>query len=217
MIKLVIFDFDDTLSMTEEIFFRVENQIAEKMGFAPMSRDAHQKNWGQPVKKAILERIPGIDPDEFMKQHKELMPVLVKENVVDHITDEKIQALKKLKSGGMRMAILTSRLLQEAEHLLDEEHHVNKYIEKIYHAENSDFLKPDPRVFDKILGEFGTTPGEAVYVGDSLSDAVSAKGAGLHFIAYLENGLRDESDFVSVSVDFFTKSFPEIIGYIEKN
>ncbi len=217
MIKLVIFDFDDTLSMTEEIFFRVENQIAEKMGFAPMSRRAHQKNWGQPVKKAILERIPGIDPDEFMRLHQELMPDLVKDKVVDHITDEKIQTLKTLKRDGLRMAILTSRLLQEAEHLLNEEHHVNKYIEKIYHADNSDFLKPDPRVFDKILAEFKTDPRESVYVGDSLSDAISAKGAGLHFIAYLENGLRKESDFESVEVDYFTKSFPKIIEYIEKN
>lgn len=217
MIKLVIIDFDDTLSLTEEAFFKIENLIAEKLGFLPMTRDAHQKNWGKPVKEAILERIPGIDPEEFMKTHKEVFPEFLREGKADIISEKNIDTLKKLKSMGKSLAILTSRTFQEAEHLIDKNHHLNKWIKKIYHTDNSKYLKPDPRVFDQILENFNVKTEEAVYIGDSLGDGMSAKGAGIHFIALLESGLRTKEYFKSVPVDYFAKTFPKILPYIEKN
>lgn len=216
MIKLVIIDFDDTLSLTEEGFFEIENQIAEKLGFPPMTRHAHQKNWGKPLGKALLERIPGVNIEAFMKIHRELLPGFVQEGKVDVISDKNITTLKKLKNNGKHLAILTSRSFQEVEHLLDKNHKLNNWIEKIYHIDNSKYLKPDPRVYDQILEDFNIRPDETVCVGDSLGDATSAKGAGINFIALLESGLRTKDDFKSVSVDFFAKSFPEILSYIER-
>ncbi len=218
MIKLVITDFDDVLSLTEEACFKIENHIAEKLGFPPMTRDIHQKNWGKPVREAILERIPGINPEAFMKiLHKEVLPKFVRQGKIDVISNENIDTLKKLKSDGKRLAILTSRTSHEVKHLLDENHRLNKWIEKIYHTGNSKYLKPDPRVFDQILENFNVKPYETIYIGDSLGDAISARGAGIHFIALLESGLRTREDFKSVHVDFFAQTFPEILSYIEKN
>lgn len=217
MIKLVIIDFDDTLSLTEEACFEIENHIAEKLGFPPMTRKTHQKNWGKPVKEAILERIPGINSKAFMKVLAEILPRFVQKGKIDAISDDNIHTLKKLKNNGKHLAILTSRSFQEVEHLLDENHHLNKLIEKIYHSDNSKYLKPDPRVFDQIIVNFNVKPHEAVYIGDSLGDAISAKGAGIHFIALLESGLRAKEDFKQASVDFFAQTFPEILLYIEKN
>lgn len=217
MIKLIIIDFDDTLSLTEEAFYHIENHIAGKLGFPPMSRVAHQKNWGKPVKEAITKRIPGIDPDKFMEIHKEVLPGFVNSGKVDSISQENIETLKKLKTQDKELAILTSRTFNETRHLLDGNHHINKWITKIYHADNSKYLKPDPKVFDQILKDFNVKPQEAIYIGDSIGDGISAKGAGIHFIAVLESGLRTKEDFNSIQVDFFARSFPEIIHYIERN
>lgn len=217
MIKLVITDFDDVLSLTEEACFKIENHIAKKLGFPPMTRKNHQKNWGKPVKEAILERIPGIDPEAFMNTLKEDLPKFVQEGKIDVVSDENINALKKLKNDGKRLAILTNRSFHEIKHLLDESHHLSKWIEKIYHINNSRYLKPNPKVFDQILEDFNTKPHEAIYIGDSLGDAICAKGANIHFIALLESGLRTKEDFKSVHVDFFAQTFPEILSYIEKN
>jgi len=214
MIKLVIIDFDDTLSLTEEAFFKIENCIAKKMGYPPMKRAAHQKNWGKPVKKAISERIPGINPDKFMEMHKKILPSFVKDGKVDVVSDKNIKTLKTLKNNGKHLVILTSRTFHEVEHLLDKNHHLNKWIEKIYHADNSKYLKPDPKVFNQSFTDFNVKPQETVYIGDSISDGVSAKEAGIHFIALLESGLRAKKDFKSIHVDFFANAFPEIIKYI---
>jgi len=125
-----------------------------------------------------------------------------------------IKTLAALKKDGKILAILTSRTTQEAKHLLDKNHHINKWIEKIYHADNLKYLKPDARAFEQVLLDFNVKPDEAVYIGDSISDGICAKGAGLHFIALLESGLRTKEDFKSVSVDFFANTFPEIVDYL---
>lgn len=214
MLKLVVLDFDDTLSLTEEATFKIENLIAEKLGFPPMDREAHRKNWGMPIKQAIVERIPGIDPDRFMEELKVVLPDQVKLGNIDAISDANIQTLKELKAAGKHLAILTSRSYQEVEHLLDENHHINSLVEKIYHMDNSKYHKPDPRAFGQILADFSVSPEEALYVGDSIGDAAAAKGAGLHFIADLESGLRTKEDFSHLPVDHFVQTFPEILTYI---
>jgi len=214
MIKLVIIDFDDTLSLTEEACFMIENHIAKKMGYPPMKRAAHQKNWGKPIKKAISERIPGINPDKFMEMHKKILPSFVRDGKVDVVSDKNIKTLKTLKNNGKHLVILTSRTYHEVEHLLEKNHFINEWVDKIYYADISRYSKPNPRVFKQILDDFDIQPEEAVYVGDSISDGMSAKGAKLHFIASLKSGLRTKENFESIPVDYFVNAFPEIIDYI---
>lgn len=217
MIKLVIIDFDDTLSLTEEACFRLENETARQLGFPPMTREAHLKNWGKPVEQAIVERITGIDPKEFMKKLESTHNQYIQEGRIDIVSEKNLKFLDSLKASGKKLAILTSRSLQEAKHLLHDDHMLGKKIEKFYHKDNSEYLKPDPRVFDQILSDFAVSPHEAVYLGDSLSDAIATKAAGLHFIAVLESGLKTEEDFNHLTVDFFATTLPEALSYISVN
>jgi phosphoglycolate phosphatase len=214
MIKVVIIDFDDTLCLTEEACFHLENAVAEEMGFQPMSREVHKANWGQPLDIAIPVRVPGIDVPHFMEKLSVRLEQYVHEGKVDSIQDKNLEALDELLASGRRLAILTSRTYGEAKHLLDTNHPLNQRMEKIYHKDNSDFHKPDPRVFDKILADFEVAPHEAVYVGDAVTDAIAAKEAGLHFIAVLESGLRTPDDFSGKCVDLFVNSFTDVVPYL---
>lgn len=214
MIKLVILDFDDTLSMTEEACFLIESEAVARLGYAQMTREAHLKNWGLPLDQAILERVPGINVNDFLAKVEEVRAEFIKENKADLISNENMQFLDTLKSNGKRLAILTSRSLPESIHLLQKEHALNKKIEKFYHKDNSIFIKPNPRVFEKILKDFGVMPNESIYVGDTVEDGICAKSAGLHFIAVLESGLRKKEDFNSIVVDFFATTLPEAFSYI---
>ncbi len=216
MIKLVAFDFDDTLSLNEEAGFEIENYIAKQLGFPPMTRKVHQEDWGLPIRQALPNRIPGVDPEAFMKLFEQTLSAFADEGKMDIIAPKNIKTIKKLKGDGKRLAILTARSFHEAEHLLDESHHINKFVEKIYHADSSRYMKPDPRVFDQVLEDFQVLPHEVVYVGDSLTDAIAAKEAGLHFIALLESGLRTREVFDSVQVDYFAQTFEDILDYIKK-
>lgn len=215
MIKLVIIDFDDTLCLTEEACFHMENEVANSLGFPSMSRITHQENWGKPLAEAIIKRFPGINADKFMEKLALTIPKYTKEGKLDAILPQNLQTLDKLKKSGKKLAILTSRTFAEVTHLLHEKHPLNKRIEMFYHRDNSDYVKPDPRVFDKILAHFKVKPSEAVYIGDALSDALVTNKAGIHFIALLESNLRSKKDFSKYKVDCFASKFPDILKYLK--
>lgn len=202
--------------MTESACFYLENATAEKMGFAPITRQAHLQNWGKPIDQAIVDRIPGINPEAFMQQLEIEHRKFIKLGKIDTTSPINLSFLDNIKAIGKKQAILTSRSLREVRHLLNQDHPLAQRIDAFYHKDNTDFMKPDPRVFDKVFKDFSLSPDETVYIGDSLGDAISAKSAGMHFIAVLESGLRSHDDFQTVYVDFFATTLPEASAYIEK-
>ncbi|OGK62615.1 hypothetical protein A2334_03415 [Candidatus Roizmanbacteria bacterium RIFOXYB2_FULL_38_10] len=215
MIKLVIIDFDDTLSLTEKACLTIENHIAKQMGFPPMDHRTHLKNWGTPIRDAIKERIPGINEDEFMVRLEKTLPEFIERNEVDVISDINLEVLDRLKMLGLKLAILTSRTMGEVKHLIHIDHSLSKRLDGFYHKDNLQHSKPNPHVFKEILSRFKVGPSEAVYMGDSLSDAICAKGAGLHFVALLESKIRTRDDFKGIKVDFFADTFSQIIDYVK--
>lgn len=214
MIKVVLLDFDDTLCLTEKDCFLMENAIAKDMGFSPMTRQIHQQTWGKPLQDIITTRIPGINPQRFMQQIEEKMPEYIKEGKLDSVSKEILDVLHSLKKAEKQLAIVTSRSLVEVKHLLHETHPLTNLLDAFYHRDNLEYLKPDPRVFDKVIRDFSVQPQDCVYVGDSVSDAKAANGANIHFIGVMESGIREKSDFSDNTVDFFANKFTDILPYI---
>ncbi len=210
MIKLVAIDVDDTLCMTEEACFHMENEAAAQLGYPPMERAVHRHNWGHPLEEAITKRFPGIHVGRFMRELTKLVPQYVSQGKLDDIQATTLNALDTLRNQGVSLAILTSRSSKEVTHFLEKNHPLQKRIQGFYHKDNSEFGKPDPRVFIQILKQFEVLPHESVYIGDTVTDAQCAKSAGLYFIATLENNLRSQSDFAHTSVDAFIRNFTEV-------
>lgn len=218
MIEAVIIDFDDTLCLTEEACFNLENETLRRMGRTPMDRGIHQTTWGQPLYDAIQKRSPGIDPDGFW----EIMPSIHEEYIgqgqIDVVTEENLATLDRIAALGKKIMILTSRTEIEVRHLLTPSHELTSRVTSFYHKDNMKHHKPDPRAFEVIEHDHGLSASACVYVGDSPSDAIAAKGAGLHFIASLEAGLRTKKDFDGLFADVFIDKFTELdkaIGVLE--
>lgn len=214
MITTVVIDFDDTLCLTEAACFELENETLTRIGREPMSRDIHIATWGKPLFEAILERSPGVDVEEFKRAYHPIIQEYTESGKLDAIPAQNFVALDTLTEQGYNLMILTSRTLVEVTHLLEPDHGLTSRIKKFYHKDNTQFHKPDPRVFDELLQENDLTPNECVYVGDSLSDAVATKSAGMHFVACLESGLREKQDFNEHNVDEFINTFAELPGAI---
>lgn len=215
MIEAVIIDFDDTLCLTEESCFGLENEVLRRMGRTPMDREVHRQTWGQALGDAIRVRSPGIDLDAFWL----LMPAVHQEFIangqVDIVADENLQALDELASLGKKVMILTSRTEAEVGHLIDPSHHLSSRLTGFYHKDNTDYHKPDPRTFEVIERDHGLRPEQCVYVGDSPGDAAASKGAGMLFVASLEGGIRTPDDFSEYKVDQFINKFPDIVTAVE--
>lgn len=213
-ITLVATDFDDTLCLTEKVTFHMENEIVTEMGYPAMTHLAHKRDWGRPLELAIADRVPGIDVREFLNRFALKMPEYVKNGRIDTIPEENLATLGELKEVGKNIVVVTSRSAIEAQHLLDPHSKLTNLVDAFYHGGNSDYMKPDPRVFDKVMSQFQIHPRDAVYIGDAVTDGISANGAGMHFIAVMESGVHRTSDFADVKVDHFVKKFSDILDIL---
>ena len=54
--------------------------------------------------------------------------------------------------------------------------------------------KPDPRVFDRVLGLLGVSSTDTVYIGDEIKDYEAARSAGMLFIG-VETGMSTREEF----------------------
>ena len=207
MIKAVIVDFDDTLCMTETAAFTMTNEILVAMGRTPNTHEAHQKRWGKPVFEAIKEDSPGIDVAEFRTRFEKKLADWVTSKRLDNVPLANLEALDELIAEGREVFILTSRGHSEVEHLIAPDHDLAARIKMFYYRDNMQFHKPDPRAFTMLLSDHQLQPEECVYIGDSLSDAAAAMGAGLHFVACLEAGLRTRAEFAELAVERFIDHF----------
>jgi HAD superfamily hydrolase (TIGR01509 family) len=219
MIKLVLLDFDDTLCLSEEACFHFENEVAASMGFTPMSREVHKLTWGQHLQEAITERIPGINAELFMKHFEEKVPEAIKAGRFDSVPQANLAILDTIKDEGKKIAVVTSRSLIEVQSIMDKAHPLSALVDKFYHRDNLEHMKPDPRVFNKALYEFDVMPIECAFVGDTLKDGFAAKNAGMDFIAVLESGLVMKESFLNanIQVDYFAEKFTDILPYIQQN
>ncbi len=210
MIKAVIVDFDDTLCLTEQACFDLENQVLAMMGRPPMSRDVHIKTWGQLFRDAMKVRSPGTDLDEFFRLIDIEQAKWALQGKIDIVDELNLAALDALIAQGKKVYVLTSRTHQELRHILAPDHGLASRVTAFYYREIMEFHKPDPRAFDLLLKDSGLARLECVYVGDSPSDAMAAKRGDLHFVASLESGIRSEKDFDGLDADLFIYRFADL-------
>lgn len=83
------------------------------------------------------------------------------------------------------LAIFTGRTRKELEYTLNR-HKSGAFWTRIITVEGVKLPKPDPEGLLKILGN--RDPGEALYIGDNVDDALAAKAAGIPFVGVLSRG-----------------------------
>jgi HAD superfamily hydrolase (TIGR01549 family) len=216
MIKAVIIDYDDTLCLTEQDCFKLENDALRRMGRDRMPREIHKQTWGQPLFEAISVRSPGIDVEAFKTVYHPLIDEYIREEKLDTIPKANYLALDELTKRGKLLFLLTSRTHGELKHMLEPDHLLSSTIKAFYYKDNMQYHKPDPRAFDELLKENGLRAENCIYVGDSISDAAASKKAGLKFIASLESGLRQKSDFLPGQVDKYIDKFSDIVQAVSE-
>jgi len=126
------------------------------------------------------------------------------------------QVLEKLKSEGVRMAIVTSRslLLRSIVPTLQLCGLYN-YFDTIVTSQDVPKPKPEPYQHSLALKRLNTQPARAISVGDSPEDIIGAKGAGTLAAAYTK-GFHTLEELSKWAPDFIIDDLervPEIIKY----
>ncbi len=176
--QLLIFDLDGTLVDSEADLAASVNAARVATGRPPLSTALIASYIGQGVnvlmRRALGEEAPQAEVDQAVK--------LFLEYYRDHMLDNTapypgvLEALDALR--GRTMAVLTNKPVRFSRHLLKGLGLAERFI-TVYGGNSFEQKKPDPVGVFKLLEETGAAPRATLIVGDSETDILTGRNAGI--------------------------------------
>lgn len=193
MLDTVVFDLDGTLLDTLNDLANSVNYALAKHRLPTRTIPEVRRFLGNGIRYLMKKSV-----GDNMQDDCEFEPVFqsFRSHYVEHCLDTTqpypgiMPLLKALKQRGIKMAIVSNKLhpaVQELAHRFFE-----GYISSAVGESLTVRRKPNPDAVLAALNELGSTPNNAIYVGDSEVDLETSKNAGLR-CALVTWGFRDES------------------------
>lgn len=215
MKKAVIFDLDGTLLNTLDDLADSTNYALSKFGYPTRTIDEVRQFVGNGVAKLIERAIPeGKNNPNFEKCLS-----IFKENYAQNMYNKTapyngiIEMLSNLKSKGIKIAVVSNKFDLAVKELC------KKYFEGFidFAAGENEAQgikkKPAPDTVISVLNEFNFAPEDAVYVGDSDVDIMTAKNSKMPCIS-VTWGFRDEKFLLENGATILINAPSEIYNHL---
>jgi pyrophosphatase PpaX len=205
----VLFDLDGTLIDTVELIVRsFQHTTAYHLG-APLERAAVVATIGRPLHDCLEELAPGRGADlyatyrEFNRaQHDALVQPV----------PEALEAVCALWERGYRLGLVTSKSRDGAGRAIAR-YALARLLDVIVCLEDTVHHKPAPDPLLHAAAQLGLAPGEALYVGDSTFDVLSAQAAGMPMAAVLW-GAGTEAALSALHPDYLLGTPGELLNLL---
>lgn len=184
--KLVIYDCDGVMLDTLESNYIFYNSVMEFLGRPLLDRTnlrdrdvLHTYSFNNVMEYFFAGDDRREDAWAFAKtiHYRDLAPFM-------RMEDGLIKTLERLKES-VSLAVCTNRATSME--MIIEDFGLSGYFSCVMTAAQVSNPKPHPEPLLKVLDHFGLEPGEALFVGDGEVDMLSARDAGVPFIAYKSN------------------------------
>lgn len=195
MLKAIIFDLDGTLinlafdykkAKAEVISFlinsKVDGKVLDENKSIYLNIEAAinymKKEFGEEHAKIIKEKAFDI-VDKYEKEEIEKAS----------LRDNALSLINYIKSKGMKIAICTNNSSYTTFSILNKVNIAN-LIDVIVTRDDVEKLKPYPDPLLLACKKLNINPNEALYIGDSIVDLLTAKAVGMKFILLSKNDLK---------------------------
>lgn len=215
MKKIVIFDLDGTLLNTLDDLSDSTNYALSKFGYPTRTIEEVRQFVGNGVAKLIERAIP----DGKNNSNFEKCLSIFKENYAQNMYNKTapyngiIEMLSNLKSKGIKIAVVSNKFDLAVKELC--KIYFDKYID--FAAGENEALgikkKPAPDTVISVLTEFNFAPEDAVYVGDSDVDIMTAKNSHMPCIS-VTWGFRDEKFLLKSGATILINAPSEIYNHL---
>lgn len=215
MKKAVIFDLDGTLLNTLDDLADSTNYALSRFGYPTRTIEEVRQFVGNGVAKLIERAIPeGKNNPNFEK-----CLAIFKENYAQNMYNKTapyngiIEMLSNLKSKGIKIAVVSNKFDLAVKELC------KKYFEEFidFAAGENEAQgikkKPAPDTVISVLNEFNFAPEDAVYVGDSDVDIMTAKNSKMPCIS-VTWGFRDEKFLLENGATILINAPSEIYNHL---
>lgn len=215
MKKIVIFDLDGTLLNTLDDLADSTNYALSKFGYPTRTIEEVRQFVGNGVAKLIERAIP----DGKNNSNFEKCLSIFKENYAQNMYNKTapyngiIEMLSNLKSKGIKIAVVSNKFDLAVKELC------KKYFEGFidFAAGENEAQginkKPAPDTVLSVLRKFSFSPEDAIYVGDSDVDIMTAKNSNMPCIS-VTWGFRDEKFLLKSGATILINAPSEIYNHL---
>ena len=193
-IRAIIFDFDYTLADSSQGVVKCVNSALHDLDLPPASPEAICSTIGMSLAETFI-RLSGqknaLRSQEFARHFKRYADEIMADLTVLYPTVASVA--RSLRQQGMKLGIVSTKFRYRIESILQREN-VRDLFDVIVGGEDVASHKPDPEGLKRAMTDLGCSPGQVLYVGDSVVDAETAKRAQIFFIAVL-SGVTDQKAF----------------------
>ena len=209
-IQTIIFDFDYTLVDSARGTIDGVNFAFEKMGLPTASDAAVRRTIGLSLPD-ILTALAG---DAYTKRVDEFTRLFLQradETMVAlaEFYTEVPQTVKTLRELGIQLAIVSQKTRRYIQPILEKENLLEAF--EVIVGGGDAAYKPDPEGLRLAVSQTGSVIPNCLYVGDSVTDAETARRAGIAFVAVL-SGVTPRTAFEEYDVYAILADVSEILS-----
>ena len=219
----ILFDLDGTLIDTAPDLMNAHNHVMNKFGYETKSIDNIRKLVGKGAASLISRSVWGQAKKEFGEINDQSIKKEMVKEFIDYygkniaVESKLIRGVKVFldwaKKNNISMGVCTNKQDYLAIDLL-KQIKIYDYFEYVAGSNTFDYCKPDPRHLTSVIEIMQGDIKKSLMIGDSETDAESARSAGIPFIL-LENGYT-EKKVSEINHDFSIKDFVNIEEIINK-
>lgn len=186
MKKLVLFDLDGTLLNTIEDLGVAVNHALSAEGMPLHNMDEFPAMVGRGIRNLVKRAMPeGLrDDDSAVDRCLAIFKGYYSNHIDVHTRpyDGMHELLKELHERGVKLAVVSNKFQEGAELLVNEFFGDIPFV-CILGNRDGHPLKPDPAIVEEVLNAAGMQKEDAILVGDSIPDMLTASGAGIDALA----------------------------------
>jgi len=219
----ILIDLDGTLIDTAPDLMNAHNHVMKKYGYETKSTEDIRKLvgkgsasligrsvWGQAKKELGQINDQGVKKEmvkEFIDYYGK--NIAVESKLINGV----LEFLNWTKKNNISMGVCTNKQEYLSINLL-KQIKIYDYFEYVAGSDTFDYCKPDPRHLTNVIEIMQGDIKKSLMIGDSETDAESAKAAGIPFIL-VENGYT-EKKVSEINHDYLIKDFVNIEEIIKK-
>ena len=214
-VQAVLFDFDYTLADSSPGVVDCIQFAFHRMGLPRAPANRIRRTIGLSVPETLVdlagERLR-CRSDEFRRLFRERADQVMAANTA--VFDTAAPALEWLREQGVKTGIVSTKFRYRIESILAREG-LSEMVDVIVGGEDVEREKPDPAGLSAAVERLEVAPAAALYVGDSLTDAETARRAGVRFVAVL-TGTTEAGAFADQAVEELLRTLDELPGLVER-
>lgn len=216
-IKACLFDLDGTLLYTLEAIASAGNRMLKELGYPPEEVDAYRYYCGDGA-DVLVERClkkAGAFTEENYRTGCILNRRFLSEDPLKGVRpyDGMTEVLAELKKRSIMLAVVSNKPDGAAKETIH--HAFGALFDHVEGQREGIPRKPDPAIALEAAAALKVKPGECLYIGDTGTDMLTGRRAGMVTVGVLW-GYRDAEELIQNGASRLIRESGEIIGILEE-